>query len=255
MIRDSRKDAPYFSKYLAEQDARISKFQDKAKDKAEKGDETAAKKAYMFSAGMLKDKLFASYSAGNSIAEVKSIFEQWVADCDKSSKLTYAILLDMVSLAILLKPTNETLNTVKRLLSENIKGDILLEAGRESRKHSLAMISENIKGDILLEGLYNSLIGEGFTYISNTFKFENNYIGLRKVLEVSDKATQTQRLAEYISEEWYNAQSDSAWHNSHLGKNETYVGYWAFECAALAVALSLDLSKLKKIEYIPADLL
>ncbi|MDR1892937.1 MAG: DUF1911 domain-containing protein [Oscillospiraceae bacterium] len=230
MLRDSRKDEAYFRQYILNQDARINKFHAIAEKKAENGDKIAAAKAYLFTAGFLKDKLIAAYSAGTPIVDVKAIYEQWVSDCAKASALTYGDLLDMASLAVLLKPTGDVLAAIIRLLSE---------------------FSEN---DILLEGLRNYIKGKEFVYSSGTIKFEN-YSGLRKVFESADKSAQIERLAEYISEEWYGAQSESPWYNSHLSNNGTYVGYWSFECAALAIALSLDVTKIKHIEFIPAELL
>ena len=48
--------------------------------------------------------------------------------------------------------------------------------------------------------------------------------------------------------------SETAWHNSHLSKQNTYYGYWAYEAGAVAKILDLDDEALKEQRYYPFDL-
>ena len=230
MIRDTRKDAAYFKNYIAEEEARFNKFYTKAQQKEEEGNENASKRAYTFVAGFLRNKMIALYSAGAALAEVKSAFEKWVSICDKLPQLQYGDLLTAASLCILLKPKDEIVVIINRLLSG---------------------FSDD---DMLIEGFRNYLLGNGFVFNSNSIKYDS-YSRLKQVLLEPDKASQISNLVHYTSKEWYSAQSDSAWYDSHLEDSDTYFGYWCFECAALAVALSLNVSELSKVIFIPGDLL
>jgi hypothetical protein len=97
-------------------------------------------------------------------------------------------------------------------------------------------------------------LGKGFVSEKKSIAY-GNHVKLEEIITSPDKTYQLEKLIQYVEEEWYPAQSDTAWYNSHLENSETYFGYWCFECAALAVVLSLDTSKLKEIVYIPKDLL
>ena len=230
MIRDTRKNAAYFEKFIKVEEARYNKYSLTGYRKADKGNRDAAKKAFIFAAGMQKNKLVALYSAGAGLPEIKKAFDEWVDICGKLSDLPYSDLLTMASLCALLKPDENTAAIVNRFLYD-FEDD-----------------------DMLLEGFRNYLLGHGFTYKSSNVKYDD-YAGLKNVLAEPDKTAQAEKLASYAGSEWYAMHSDSPWHESHLSDADTYFGYWCFEAAALTVALSLDTSELCKIEYIPKDML
>ena len=54
-------------------------------------------------------------------------------------------------------------------------------------------------------------------------------------------------MDEYLSN-WYQMNRNEIWYNSHLDleNKSSYVGYWAFEAAALVYLLDLDDSSLYK---------
>ena len=230
MIRDTRRSSAYFEKYIAEEEAGFQKMHYMALQKADEGNEKAAKRAYTFASGLQKNKMIAMYSAGEKLSDVKNAFEKWVGICDKLIQMPYYDLLSVASLCILLKPKEETVNIATRLLSD-------------------------FSGvDMLIEGFWSYLLGKGFTYTSSVIQFDTD-TKLAQVLMEPDKEKQATKLVSYVSHEWYAAQSDCAWYDSHLKDSDTYFGYWCFEGAALAVALSLNTSELLKIEYMPSDLL
>lgn len=230
MVRDIRMDADYFTKYIADADVQFNNFLSLAQKKESVGNDSAAKKAYTFAAGQLRNKMIALYSVGAELSEINNAFEKLIEIYRKFSNLSYSDLLLVVSFCVLIKPKEEITFQVNQLLG-NFKDK-----------------------DLLIEGFENYLLGKGFVYSNESIKY-SNYSKLEKVVKADGKATQLSKLIRYISEDWYTSQSDTAWYNSHIENRETYFGYWCFECLALAVALSLDLSDLKNIKYVPKDLL
>ena len=230
MIRDIRKDANYFKKYIAEEDARFNKYYNTAQQKSNEGNDYAAKRAYTFAAGVQKNKMIALYSAGAKLPDVLSAYENWVMICSKLPQLPYSELLLAASLCILLKPSKEIVDIVSEMLS---------------------IFTED---DIFIEGFKNYLQGKGFVYTGQSIKYDN-FSKLKQIVVEPDNATQINKLITFTNKEWYSTQYGSAWYNSHLKDTGTYFGYWCFEGAALATALSLDTSDLKKADFIPDDLL
>jgi len=233
MIRDKIKDEAYFEKYLKYQDERIAKFTSIAKqsENAKGLSDNGTRKAYNYIVGFMINKLYASYSAGKSIEEIRRIYISLAGMCELSGLLSYSQLVDIASLAIILKPDASIISAVT------------------------AAINKYNKADILLEGFRNYLEGKGFVYSAKSFEFEEVYKGLSTIVSQSDKGKQVEFLADYIQNTWYDSNKESAWYNSHKSKEDTYVGYWCFEGLALAVALGLDINKLNGINYIPKDLI
>lgn len=75
------------------------------------------------------------------------------------------------------------------------------------------------------------------------------------VLVKSDKKHSVELLDEYLSN-WYQMNRNEIWYNSHLDleNKSSYVGYWAFEAAALVYLLDLDDSSLYKHLFYPKDI-
>jgi hypothetical protein len=233
MNRDKLKDPPYFEKYLNYQSTRLEKFISLAnKTEIAKGlSDSGAQKAYGFVVGFLLDKLYASYSCGKTIEELRQIYDVLVNTSIKVNFLSYSQLMDIASFAILLKPEH------------NIKVKVI------------SIITKNSYDDILLEGFGNFLKGKGFVYISKDFKFKDIYKDISAVITQSDKDKQLELLTDYIKNNWYASNKESAWYDSHKSKEDVYVGYWCFEGLALSVALGLDVKKLIGMNYIPDDLI
>jgi hypothetical protein len=233
MNRDKLKDAAYFEKYLQGQNARIDKFTSLA-NQAEKTkglSDTGTQRAYGFVIGFMLDKLYASYSCGKTIEEIRQIHAKLVEMSAKVNTLSYSQLIDIVSFAILLK--------TESAITEKI----------------IFIIKKAPYVDILLEGFCNFLESKDFIYNAKDFKFREIYKGLFAIIAQSDKNKQIDLLAKYIENDWYDSNKESAWYDSHKSKQDVYVGYWCFEGLALAVALGLEKSRLSGLRYIPDDLM
>jgi hypothetical protein len=231
--RDNLKDAAYFERYLKHQDERISKFVSLA-GKAEnaKGlSSSETQRAYGFVVKLMIEKLYASYSCGKTAEKIRQIYGTLVDVSKKINSLSYSQLIDIASLAVLLR------------------------SERDIKTKVISMMDKDRRTDILLDGFSNFLAGKGFIYNAKDFKFREVYKELSAVITQSDKNKQIELLAEYIKNTWYASNKDSAWYDSHKSREDIYVGYWCFEGLALAVALGLETRKLSGIEYIPDDLI
>jgi hypothetical protein len=233
MKRDKNKDTEYFEKYLKYQNERIEKFTASAlqAEKLRGLSDTSTQRAYGFVAGFVRDKIYASYSNGTPIEEIRQVYVQFVDFCMKLTTLSYNHLILLASLAILLKPDSKTVSTV------------------------VGLVNRHNKEDILLEGFKNYLEDKGFTYSAEVFEFEKTFRPLYGVIQQTDLSKQVELLANYIQNIWYESNNDSAWYNSHNSKEDTYVGYWCFEGVALAIALGLNIDRLKGLNYVPDDMI
>jgi hypothetical protein len=233
MNRDKLKDSAYFEKYLKYQSTRIEEFTSLAKktENAKGLSDTGTQKAYGFVVEFLLNNIYASYSCGNTIEELRNIYESLINTSMKVNFLSYSQLIDIASFAVLLHP------------ERNIKTNVI------------SIITKNSHDDILLEGFGNFLEGKGFVYTSKYFKFMGVYKDISTVLTQSDKNKQLELLVGYIENSWYDSNKESAWYDSHKSKEDVYVGYWCFEGLALSVALGLDSKKLAGVNYIPDGLI
>lgn len=84
--------------------------------------------------------------------------------------------------------------------------------------------------------------------------YHDVYTSLIRAVYVEDKKESSQLLKKYC-DEWYPAFEQAPWHDSHLnwGDEGSYVGYWAFEAAAIAFLYNIDDSKVDHMVY-PKDL-
>ena len=175
------------------------------------------------------DQLYASYSAGVGTDVMQSLYLEWLSEAERVYELCYSDKIDLVSLCVLLSPGESAALRVSALIMD--KGD----------KDSLLCVFN----DWLCKGQIKALDGE--------IKYPE-YAGLQKVLSSTDKTIQSTSLRDYMRKEWYPANSGSAWYESHLGKHDTYVGYWCFVGAAIGKSLSLDKGYFEDIIYFPKDL-
>ena len=230
MLRDTRKNAAYFQKYLDCQNKRIASFKTKADELIKKDgeDHPGVIKIYSFIANFLKDKFIASYSSGDSKDELDNIFVEMVKYYNRLPEICYSDLLDLASICVLLKPEEDCRTIVTGLLSNCIQKDMLLD------------------------GLHN-YIDSGTFDTNAAIEFVDIYGPLYPVIKSADKTTKENLLCAYVNDFWYNANKESAWFDAHLSTENTYVGYWCFVGAALAVALDLDLEIIRRILYIPSD--
>lgn len=83
--------------------------------------------------------------------------------------------------------------------------------------------------------------------------YHENYRKLILSIDAESPAEAATLLREYCNE-WYSSFDRAPWHDSHLGEDDQgYVGYWAFEAAAIAYLYDIDDSKITHMVY-PKDL-
>ncbi|BBP70223.1 hypothetical protein PHLH6_22270 [Pseudomonas sp. Seg1] len=83
--------------------------------------------------------------------------------------------------------------------------------------------------------------------------FHDVYTPLIQAIYADDKQEAADLLATYC-EQWYGAFTHAPWYDSHLDGDEgSYVGYWAFEAAAIAFLYGIDDSRVDHMVY-PRDL-
>lgn len=195
--------------------------------------------------------LYLEYTAGKPINELQILFEKLIESYEKQSE----------ALAIFHKSEKPSvIATQSEILNILGLGYLLHRNDLFSRIHSLV----NGEGD--------SHTGED-EIINKFFKFndashptinEGNLfaLGYTKLCDVIDnvlvknnKDHSIELLDEYLSD-WYQMNKNEIWHNGHLDlENKTsYVGYWAFEAAALVYLLDLDDILLHKHLFYPKDI-
>lgn len=226
VIRDSIKDAEYFNEYLNYQNKRIQLFIDRANSIQDK-----SKKAALYSniSVFLKDKFYASYSYGVSFSELMSIYLDWLSAAEKASDICYSDLIDIASLCVLFEPKENSSYRVEKLINNSKEKDDLLNL------------------------LCSQLNEQTLKLPINDIKYPE-YAELKTALTSIDKSQQQAYLCDYINNVWYQANKNSAWYDSHLSKQNTYVGYWCFVGAAIAKILSLDFKVFSDIDFFPKDL-
>lgn len=50
---------------------------------------------------------------------------------------------------------------------------------------------------------------------------------------------------------WYNNHKSASWYDSDKSKNDTYVGYWSFESAAIVKILNVDETDIRISDFYP----
>lgn len=85
-----------------------------------------------------------------------------------------------------------------------------------------------------------------------TLMYPNPYRPLLQALDASGKA-RTKLILEFLNG-YYDGMSAAYWHDSHLGDDTGYFGYWCFELAAFVKALGIDDSAFADNVFYPRDL-
>ena len=215
-LRDTRKPASYFSKYLANQHNRIS-------SKMAKLDESVGDKRQRILVsltGMCCNMLKAEYSAGASIKDLKNQLISVLDIVGEYKNMTKDDLLVLLSLAS------------------------LLGCG----KYITKIVSSNeitIHKDRLLNYIADTCIGNAVW--DPMLKLDTEYKGLDNVFTSDDKID---AMKKYLLG-WYSNHSGYAWYNNHNSSEDTYCGYWSFESAVIVRSLHIDDSTLLKIDIYP----
>lgn len=223
MLRDTRKDAAYFGKYIAEQQQRIDKFAGvlRALRGSEKPDAVKILQVTKILSGFQKDLIFAEYSYGCSMALIKKSFSDYLKLIGNLDQLVWSDAIDILSLSIVLDidcgaaiedlvlPQDALISELcKQVRMPNTNADLLLFPEKEQ------VFLACLRGQASVEDLKN-----------------------------------------YVANEWYAANSDLAWYNAHLSAEDIYTGYWCFAGAAVAKISGFNKESFVGTDYFPYDLL
>lgn len=219
MTRDNIKDAEYYERYIAYQDNRISKKKEKLASCDD--DEPKANRVRLSLLNYQLNMVFALFSAGEGAEKIGSVLVDALDTASHRDNVSYDKLLNLLSIAIFIGKENDTATLIKKY-------------------------GDEIKKDKLLNCLA-SFCKDGSRVWEGTFQANEVFDRLDDLGQASDK---TGVIANYL-EGWYDAHSYAAWHDSHKGEYDTFVGYWSFESAALAKIFDAEIQKLSRLKYFP----
>lgn len=219
MIRDNRKDDKYFDAFIVYQKERIRKKEEKLLSCS--SDESKADRINLSLMKFKMDLLFAEFSAGYNKSQLVISLESAINTAIDMTKIDYESLLNLLAITIFLDSRTK--------LSELID------------KHKNVILEDKL---LKLFAVYletEEIIWNGEFTVSKVYsKLENLDTASNKV----------DVLLDYLYS-WYLNHRDTSWYESDKGKNDTYVGYWSFESAAIAKIFKLAENKLIKNEYYP----
>lgn len=219
MIRDKRKEANYFDSYISYQINRIEKKEGKLLScEEDKGKRDRINLSLMI---FKMDLLVARFSAGNDRKKLEGALESAINTAIQMPEVDYESMLNILAFSILLDSNYKT-------------------------KELLAKHEQMVFKDKLLKCFSYYLSIKELTWTGNFF-VPKVYDKLAAINTAKDKCAV---LLEYL-DSWYLDRSETSWHESHKGSNDTYVGYWSFESAALARVFNINEDKLMGNPYYP----
>lgn len=223
MLRDTKKTAVYFEKYISSQSARIEKFEGTLQSIQEKGgDASKEKQCHLFLSGFYQDMLSAQYSAGADIAVLRETCSRYFSHTRAQDSLPYSTAENALSWAVLLDMQ-----------------DIPLSGAAACPE------------DAFLKALHRYLLADRTPTESQLL-----FPGIsEKFVQCLKGTSSPEELRDYIESEWYGNSSDEAWYESDKRENNTYCGYWCLPGAAVVKILHWSAEKFKNTSYFPIDLL
>lgn len=202
-------------------------------------------------AWIYNDLLYLAYTAGKSIEELPNLFEKLIDSYEKQAEAlaifhksekpsviaTQSATLNILGLAFLLN-RNDLFARIHQLVNG------------EGERHSGE--DEIINKFFKLNDPKHLTINEGKLF---SLPYSSLCDVIDNVLIKNNKERALEYLDEYLSD-WYQMNKHETWYNGHLDLENkvAYVGYWAFEVAALVYLLDLDDSTLQKYLFYPRDI-
>lgn len=227
MIRDKIKSEKYFDEFIDYENSRIKKFSDVLKS-IDKSDSEKINQCQLYLSGFYKNKLAAMYSAGYEKDEIKNVFDLYVKSIPNNKVDSYADMIDLISLSILLDYSEEI--TIK-------------------------IINDNKYDDSLINVLSNYIKSNNIDINGKELNFPEEYGVYIDILSNSDEESSISSLQEFLNNEWYALNKDMSWYDSHNNRNNTYFGYWCWISAAVIKMKGLTVDCLTECKYLPIDLI
>lgn len=222
-IRDTRRDAQYFAKYLNEQHADIAKYHEKL---AATSDYAKRQRILLHFVWLYHELLIAEFSAGADRSKLITLLDQACQIALLYDGLSYEELLLLMSLSVML----------------GYKGAI----GFLITKNGALIVP-----DRLLNYLAGVIVN-GRGVWDRRIRLWPEYAMLDYVFMASgDMIEQYRALCRYLLG-WYYNHANDAWFDSLNSDENIYCGYWSFEAAAVAISLGMSDADFKGVEYYPA---
>jgi len=200
---------------------------------------------------MYKGLLYIEYTAGKPIEEMIPLFEKVIESYEKQAEAlaifnqsekpsviaTQSATLNILGLAFLLN-RNDLFVRIHQLVNG------------EGERHSGE--DEIINKFFKLHDPQHPTNNEGKLF---SFAYSTLCDVIDNVLVKKDKVHALELLDEYLSD-WYQMNKHESWYNGHLDLENkvSYIGYWAFEAAALVYLLDLDDRSLHHYLFYPKDI-
>lgn len=243
-MRDILAKEGYFTSFYDQTKQLIAQSNDRILNEKVAGDRIPSAKHRNFekSLGMLVSR----YSKGDSVEEIRveyllalgSMVDGWddvavkfkkgrpQVIYDKYSLMPYNYMIWMLSFAILLRVSENEINTLRKLIEDGNVSDELI----------ISLLSFLIGSDTIKET-------EKTTY--------KPFSGLIK----AEKLIDTEKQMKSYLDKWYQNTKLLTWHNYTPEEGKYYYfGRWSFESAAVVAIKGLDDSSFKENEYYPKDL-
>ena len=193
------KNDSYFNKYIEEQTKRIEKFKDTHVDgKAESSRVVTLSNLY-------KDLIYAKYSYGCSISDIKSTVKEYLEllAANTTSISSYNDMIDILSFIIVFRP--------------DVKETPILNYSKYDDALVLSLKSYIKK---------NTINVDGDKKLTHPKEYKPFYDYLTDVIDEDE-------FKKFMDKEWYDSCTNCSWYNSHKRETDTYVGYWCWLAAAI----------------------
>lgn len=219
MIRDKRKSLTYYDSYISYQKERIAKKTAKLLLCA--NDEEKQSRICLSLNQYKMDLLFAEYSAGYEKEQLSGDLRSAIDTIIKLKKPDYETMINAMALLVLLNENNAILELYDAH-GGMIKNDRILNCFYE-----YLVCGEKVwHGHFTIPVIYDKLDSLGNSLNKETI------------------------LLQYL-QTWYSDRKSCSWYESDKGSNDTYVGYWSFEAAALAKVFNVNEHRLSESEFYP----
>ncbi|BAV75087.1 hypothetical protein TRE132_31020 [Pseudomonas chlororaphis subsp. aurantiaca] len=231
--------------FLKESDE-VTKFFESNRFKSETDEEEKSLRARHFQRLTL-DKLFITYTAGQPIEALLPILEEVIEGYEtwQRALALHEGIINISPLAI------DDWSYQYEECVQVISLCILLHR-KDLLKRFVALIDQaGYAGD---DTLYEDLLRKVLPERHDVDQwYHDSYTLLVRAIYASSQKEASELLKNYCKD-WYSEFEQAPWHDSHLqGDEGSYVGYWAFEAAAVAFLYDIDDSQVDNPVY-PKDL-
>lgn len=219
-MRDILKDKEYLEAFISRQCSRIEELQESLLE-VDRYNERIISNINSIIFQSFLEVLFAKYSVGNDVGEIKGYFLKNLSFFEASYETgNYAFYLQYIALARLLNIDEFATNRIRKTLSKGNTND----------------------------AFYNFILSGN--YEGRDWKFIQKY---KEVIEANPE--DRVQLVKKLLSKWYVSNRSSYWYDFHKQTERSlYFGYWALEIAALVKVLNIPDDSFKDKKYYPYDL-